>query len=148
MRPAPSGPTASTIFFFLNDAGPTEIYTLPLHDALPILAPGPVWQRRGDPERRADVPRLQRDPGPSIVDRRPDRRPGDTRPGRGSDRDQRRRGRDDPASPSRAARPVPDPLPDPWRGPPDRCLRSPPVAPGSRPEPPLKRPPAARPSSR
>src|SRR3712207_8400683 len=26
------------IFFFLNDAAPTEIYPLPLHDALPIWA--------------------------------------------------------------------------------------------------------------
>src|SRR5437762_6945006 len=29
-----------TIFFFCNDAAPTEIYTLSLHDALPILPPG------------------------------------------------------------------------------------------------------------
>src|SRR3989449_1816860 len=31
----------STIFFFFNDTAPTEIYTLPLHDALPILAGDP-----------------------------------------------------------------------------------------------------------
>src|SRR5258708_27729228 len=29
-------------FFFFNDTAPTEIYTLPLHDALPISA---LWQR-------------------------------------------------------------------------------------------------------
>src|SRR5215813_9462892 len=36
-------------FFFFNDTATTEIYTLSLHDALPIL---PVLQRRGraDPE--------------------------------------------------------------------------------------------------
>src|SRR5256885_14697193 len=28
----------NTIFFFFNDPAPTEIYTLPLHDALPIFA--------------------------------------------------------------------------------------------------------------
>src|SRR2546427_2643755 len=27
---------SSSSFFFLNDTAPTEIYTLPLHDALPI----------------------------------------------------------------------------------------------------------------
>src|SRR5258707_3557619 len=27
-----------SIFFFFNDTAPTEIYTLPLHDALPISA--------------------------------------------------------------------------------------------------------------
>src|SRR2546430_17392613 len=29
------------LFFFLNDPPPTEIYPLPLHDALPILLPTP-----------------------------------------------------------------------------------------------------------
>src|SRR5258708_3863374 len=29
--------TKCLIIFFLNDTGPTEIYTLPLHDALPIF---------------------------------------------------------------------------------------------------------------
>src|SRR5687768_18140951 len=28
-----------SFFFFFNDPAPTEIYTLSLHDALPILAP-------------------------------------------------------------------------------------------------------------
>src|SRR5690242_21419313 len=33
------------IFFFFNDTAPTEIYTLSLHDALPICAPtiGCAW---------------------------------------------------------------------------------------------------------
>src|SRR6202048_2807613 len=30
-------PYASLILFFFNDTAPTEIYTLPLHDALPIF---------------------------------------------------------------------------------------------------------------
>src|SRR5258708_21693995 len=32
-------------FFFFNDTATTEIYTLSLHDALPILHP--VWQAQG-----------------------------------------------------------------------------------------------------
>src|SRR5260370_21742867 len=38
---------SSFFFFFLNDTPPTEIYPLPLHDALPI------W---GDRRRRAAAP--------------------------------------------------------------------------------------------
>src|SRR3989449_11657268 len=30
-----------SLFFFFNDTATTEIYTLSLHDALPIFAPGP-----------------------------------------------------------------------------------------------------------
>src|SRR3712207_8571111 len=30
------------VFFFFNDTATTEIYTLSLHDALPIFRPGPV----------------------------------------------------------------------------------------------------------
>src|SRR5256885_10262369 len=30
------------VFFFLNNTAPTEIYTLPQHDALPILAKEPL----------------------------------------------------------------------------------------------------------
>src|SRR5256885_298867 len=33
---------AITVVFFFNDTPPTEIYTLPLHDALPICARQPV----------------------------------------------------------------------------------------------------------
>src|SRR4029077_18234826 len=48
----------SLLFFFLNDTAPTEIYTLPLHAALPLSAPAPAGghrlrppRRRGDPHR-------------------------------------------------------------------------------------------------
>src|SRR2546427_10625555 len=40
-----------SIFFFFNDTATTEIYTLSLHDALPILAGGPPV----DPEPRRPV---------------------------------------------------------------------------------------------
>src|SRR5256885_12319890 len=39
----------SLFFFFLNDPATTEIYTLPLHDALPIFARGAVQQTRPEP---------------------------------------------------------------------------------------------------
>src|SRR2546429_9636156 len=39
-------------FFFFNDTATTEIYTLSLHDALPIWAP----DRRGRDLRPADAP--------------------------------------------------------------------------------------------
>src|SRR6195256_2555763 len=51
------------IFFFFNDTATTEIYTLPLHDALPISAAAlgltnvlrmrPPWQRPADAPRRS-----------------------------------------------------------------------------------------------
>src|SRR5256885_8664918 len=34
--------STSYIFFFFNDTATTEIYTLSLHDALPICHPGPA----------------------------------------------------------------------------------------------------------
>ena len=37
------------VFFFFNDTATTEIYTLSLHDALPIWR----WQRRWTDDRRA-----------------------------------------------------------------------------------------------
>src|SRR2546426_12241614 len=36
-----------SLFFFFNDTATTEIYTLSLHDALPICAPVPPVRRRG-----------------------------------------------------------------------------------------------------
>src|SRR2546430_10864533 len=42
-----SGPTACLAFFFFNDTATTEIYTLSLHDALPIC-PAAVAVRAGD----------------------------------------------------------------------------------------------------
>src|SRR6266536_5615155 len=42
-------------FFFFNDTATTEIYTLSLHDALPICpAPGWRWRPPQPPECRSD----------------------------------------------------------------------------------------------
>src|SRR2546430_11427465 len=49
-----------SIFFFFNDTATTEIYTLSLHDALPICSPGGIdteMARAFEPGRNA---RLQR----------------------------------------------------------------------------------------
>src|SRR3712207_8342727 len=45
------------MFFFFNDTATTEIYTLSLHDALPILLEPEVEDaaRRGDPLAELDV---------------------------------------------------------------------------------------------
>src|SRR2546427_7853518 len=42
-------------FFFFNDTATTEIYTLSLHDALPISSPGP----RRRPRNRGTVSRMK-----------------------------------------------------------------------------------------
>src|SRR3989442_15585854 len=42
-------------FFFFNDTATTEIYTLSLHDALPIWVPQPVIG--GEVDRRRRLPR-------------------------------------------------------------------------------------------
>src|SRR6266704_3298457 len=46
-------------FFFFNDTATTEIYTLSLHDALPIPSPSPSketsWSRLGSPRRRGGL---------------------------------------------------------------------------------------------
>src|SRR6266536_2678487 len=70
--------TYSSFFFFFNDTAPTEIYTLSLHDALPIPAPGlPARRARG---RRRGRPGL---PGAVPHRRRPGRsHPADARPHR------------------------------------------------------------------
>src|SRR5258708_11907983 len=39
------GPIPPVCFFFFNDTATTEIYTLPLHDALPIYFPSVSLQR-------------------------------------------------------------------------------------------------------
>src|SRR5437762_13859914 len=62
----PTLPSLSLLFFF-NDTPPTEIYTLSLHDALPISASG----RDGGDDRRDDHPRdghawRARRRGPSV----------------------------------------------------------------------------------
>src|ERR1039457_7716966 len=46
------------VFFFFNDTATTEIYTLSLHDALPIWCCCPCLRRRRCPPRRP--PRLGR----------------------------------------------------------------------------------------
>src|SRR5438045_9565417 len=45
-------------FFFLHDPAPTEIYTLSLHDALPIFVLTCFWSgpNLSDPGRSAQVP--------------------------------------------------------------------------------------------
>src|SRR2546430_13063532 len=53
-------------FFFFNDTATTEIYTLSLHDALPICALAPLHQRFRGIAIEAEMP----DPG-IVVDRLP-----------------------------------------------------------------------------
>src|SRR5260370_17491753 len=58
-------PRLSSLFFFFNDTATTEIYTLSLHDALPICpgrprAPGrrrpcPSWHRRRSEEHTSEL---------------------------------------------------------------------------------------------
>src|SRR5688572_31596789 len=52
------------VVFFFNDTAPTEIYTLSLHDALPILfATSPLAAMRSAPTiTRSTSPRLMRSP--------------------------------------------------------------------------------------
>src|SRR6476620_12158119 len=62
-RSASGGDLARLFFFFFNDTATTEIYTLSLHDALPIWSarptwPGPVstrscWRRARRPDRKS-----------------------------------------------------------------------------------------------
>src|SRR5256885_8506963 len=61
-------------FFFFNDTATTEIYTLSLHDALPICVStrsGRAWPRRARRPRGASAPlarsrrRTHTEPGPS-----------------------------------------------------------------------------------
>src|SRR2546429_4211516 len=47
-------------FFFFNDTATTEIYTLSLHDALPILLRGAAAVRRHDARRGAAEPAVLR----------------------------------------------------------------------------------------
>src|SRR3712207_7211576 len=50
-----SGISCHLTFFFFNDTATTEIYTLSLHDALPIW--GPRAPGRRSPASRTDAPR-------------------------------------------------------------------------------------------
>src|SRR5207245_11815505 len=58
-------PTTSPIFFF-NDTATTEIYTLSLHDALPILGNHPQHRQVFGQPRREWVPPVQRDLWPGV----------------------------------------------------------------------------------
>src|SRR5438045_6200064 len=50
-------------FFFFYYSTPSEIYTLSLHDALPICRVTPVWFRRVGPERSLAAAVLERRAG-------------------------------------------------------------------------------------
>src|SRR6266540_6610130 len=56
-------------FFFFNDTATTEIYTLSLHDALPISHAGP-GTGRGQQHDAGEAPDAQRLAGPPGADRR------------------------------------------------------------------------------
>src|SRR5436309_5392481 len=65
----------STHFFFLHDTAPTEIYTLSLHDALPISghrAAGRKLRRRGPSSAPAGARRARSGAGQSDPDIRRD----------------------------------------------------------------------------
>src|SRR3712207_9390776 len=67
-------------FFFFNDTATTEIYTLSLHDALPISRAGPPTalhraRRAGPVHRRAVAGRAAAPAGPRAPRRRPHRLP-------------------------------------------------------------------------
>src|SRR6266542_2966221 len=56
-----SSPSHSLFIFFFNDTATTEIYTLSLHDALPILAPeAPVVKLHPPPAGSAQLAGLAR----------------------------------------------------------------------------------------
>src|SRR3712207_7637226 len=63
-------------FFFFNDTATTEIYTLSLHDALPIYAGRPPRPVPGPPDD--DLPRPRR--GAGLLGAAPRRRPVGRRP--------------------------------------------------------------------
>src|SRR2546422_2349233 len=58
----------SVFFFFLNDTAPTEIYTLSLHDALPIFTAS-AGSRTKSRSRRSQSARSMAAPGrsPAVV---------------------------------------------------------------------------------
>src|SRR3712207_9454030 len=65
------------VFFFFNDTATTEIYTLSLHDALPICTglhmarrPHPGRRSARAPDRAANSPALSREPGVLAGQRR------------------------------------------------------------------------------
>src|SRR2546422_2194288 len=52
--PSTTAPLPSSCFFFFNDTATTEIYTLPLHDALPICDGQPPARPFGEGRAGAD----------------------------------------------------------------------------------------------
>src|SRR2546422_5622511 len=69
LRLPPSGHLLFNPFFFFNDPAPTEIYTLTLHDALPIspARASPGWRGCGHTRRPAATCRPQpRRAGPRV----------------------------------------------------------------------------------
>src|SRR3989441_683684 len=71
-----------SLFFFFNDTATTEIYTLSLHDALPISVWGhPRWRRPRGPRSSDRLPREARDGGRRRRDL-PHLQPGHRGPGR------------------------------------------------------------------
>src|SRR5256885_5515685 len=58
----------SFFFFFFNDTATTEIYTLSLHDALPICQPWDDEMRERIARHRRD--RAERVPGMATLDRK------------------------------------------------------------------------------
>src|SRR2546426_4741759 len=76
MRP----PTTVSFFFFFNDTATTEIYTLSLHDALPISyrlrrrdAPAPLRRLHGVPAEQAGPDHVHLRAGGAPARRRRDR---------------------------------------------------------------------------
>src|SRR5258708_29395797 len=65
--------SAYVLFFFFNDTATTEIYTLSLHDALPIWRP-PAPLRGRQPGRRLEVTPVLPQPRAARSRRRPGRR--------------------------------------------------------------------------
>src|SRR5260221_7522495 len=67
-----SRPILLLSLFFFNDTATTEIYTLSLHDALPICADRPARRRLGRPWHPRAGPTAvgQTRPGPPAVDRK------------------------------------------------------------------------------
>src|SRR6185312_17306763 len=85
-RAALQRPRKSMSFFFFNDTATTEIYTLSLHDALPICEPAASRGARlalvGPIPPRLDIPvperveRLLAGPGPIVYVAMPSSEPG------------------------------------------------------------------------
>src|SRR6266571_2655884 len=71
VRPS-SIPISAQLFFFFNDTATTEIYTLSLHDALPIFPPASDGASAVSATMLSQSPRLDRDS--AIQSRRKDRK--------------------------------------------------------------------------